>query len=281
MRRYLSVSVLVGLLLILVAVPSLHAQALWIHSSTDRGVALEALKPTFDDNEGIRFTTSALYFSGYTRFGDHWRIVGELPIAHYGIKRTIEGAGNFEKTETTVGNPYLGVQYQTTERRFTADVGIRIPLASEEKTFATQAGQVTDLERWDAFMPNSLGFIGIGQYRYRFENGLVTGVRGGGSFLINTDKQEGEDASDLYLLYGVFAGYEAPRFNIMGNFSGRFLTTSDEGGFGENSLHLLALSANYKAGKVWPGVMFKLPLDEDLSNVLDFVAGLQLAVNLK
>ena len=280
MKRYLWVSVLVSLLLFLVAVPSLNAQAIWTHQTTDRGVALEALKPTFTNNEGVEFTTSALFFSGYTRFGDHFRVIGELPIVHYGTEPEKDEPGAGEISETAVANPYLGFQYQSTERRFIADFGVRLPLIAEEKTFARQAGMYSDLDRWDAFLPKMLGFIGTGQYRYKFENGLYTGIRGGGSFLVNTKKEQGEDASEFYLLYGLFAGYDAERFNINGNFSGRYLTTSDQEGFGENSLHLLGISASYKAGKIWPGLQFKLPLDKDLSDVLDFVVGLQLAVNI-
>ncbi len=281
MKRYLLLSVLMSLVLLLIAVPSLNAQAIWTHQPTERGVALEALKPTFAENDGVKFSTSALFFSGFTRIGEHFRVIGELPVVHYGFEPSQNQQGNENISETAVGNPYLGMQYRTTEQRFTADVGVRFPVMSEDKPFAEQTGFYSDLERQDAFIPDALGFIGNGQYRYRFENGLFAGVRGGGSFLINTQKDEGEDASDFYLNYGLFAGYEAERFNITGNFDGRFLTTHDEGGFGENSLHLLAFSGNYKAGKISPGLMVKVPLDKDLSDVVDFVVGLQVAVNLQ
>ncbi|RMG40174.1 MAG: hypothetical protein D6732_03370 [Methanobacteriota archaeon] len=281
MKRYLVISVLFGLLLLLTAVSPLNAQAIWTHHTMDRGVALEALKPTFTDNEGVEFSTSALYLSAHTTIGKGFWIIGELPVVHYGFSPTQDQQNEQEISETAVANAYFGFQYQTTGREFMADVGVRLPFLSEEKEIASQSGLYSDLERWDAFVPHALTFSGLGRYQHRFDNGFYAGVRGGAAYQINTEKDAGEDRANFYLLYGINAGYAMERLDFNADLIGRFLTTNEEGGFGENTMHLATLSANYRVGKVQPGLLVKLPLDKDLTDVIDYVVGLQFAVNLR
>ncbi|RMG68082.1 MAG: hypothetical protein D6715_03210 [Calditrichaeota bacterium] len=281
MSRYLRISVLIGLLLFLFLTPSLHAQAILTHQSGEQTVAVEALKPAFDNDQGVEFATSAWFLSGLWQFNDNWAFTAELPLARYGQEVSVNGQPTVDISETTVGNLYAGIRYGHNNGPFMANLGIRLPFAEQDKLNAELAGRFSDVERWDAFIPNALGFIGTGQYRYQLASGFFVGARGGGSFLVNTDKDEGEDASDLYLLYGLSAGYRAPRFDLTADFSGRFLATNDEGGFGANSWHFAGISATYKAGRIWPGVQFKLPLDKDSRDVVDFVGGVHFLINLK
>ncbi len=281
MRRYLRIAVLMGLLVFLIATPSLNAQAILTHQFGKQTVAVEVLKPNFTDAEGVEFVTSAWFVSGLWKFRDNWAFLAELPLARYGQELRVNGQPTLDISETTIGNLYTGVRYGQPNGTFSANLGVRFPFAEQDKVNAELAGRFSDVERWDAFVPNALGFIGTGQYRLQLNHGFFIGARGGGSFLVNTDKETGEDASDLYLLYGVSAGYRAPKFDLTADFSGRFLATNDVGGFGENSWHFAALSATYKVGRVWPGVQFKLPLDKDSRDVVDFVGGVHFLINVR
>ena len=49
---------------------------------------------------------------------------------------------------------------------------------------------------------------------------------------------------------------------------------------GERTFQQLGLGAQVTLGSVQPGITFRVPLDKDLSDTLDFVVGLTLSVHM-
>jgi len=249
----------------------LSAQSIWLNTGEDKFVAIEILKPNFDDNaffgNNTTFATSAIFLSGRITLSDKLILVAELPFAHFGIE-------DFDDSENSIGNPYIGLESRKQGSPFFSEVGVRPPLADRGALFV---GSFSDFDRFEAFTPDLFTFSGKVNFRRKSVSNVVARLRGGPNVLIPT---EGGGDAEIILDYSAQVGYEGQQFSVMGGLTGRFVITED-GDIGDRTVHQLGAAAALHLGKVRPGIHFRLPLDDDLSNFIDFVFGLHLGVHLK
>lgn len=251
------------------------AQSIWLDRSSDKLLALEILKPSFNGEENVSFATAAYFLSYRTPLSQNVRFAGELPFAHGDFGREV----NFFFTRigpgSTFGNPYLGVEVQREGSPLFVEIGARAPLTSDNQIQAVTTGLAADFDRMEAFMPNTVPLTGMLNYRQKSASGLTFRLRGGPSFLMNTSG----GGSQWLLGYSAQLGYEARTFSASAGLTGR-ANLSEEGNFGERSTHQLGLAANLGLGKVRPGVHIRLPLDQDTRESLNYVAGINLGILL-
>jgi hypothetical protein len=254
--------------LLAVAVAPLPGQSLWLDRRADEAVGLEILKPNFDGNANTSLVTSTLMLSGRHAVGGRVRFVWELPAAIYG--------DDFQD-EATIGDPYLGLEIRSSTGRVFGELGVRAPLASEDKDAARFTGMFTDLDRWDAFAVHFVPLKALVNYRSVAATGLVARVGGGPAFWIST--QSGTD-SEVMLHYNGQLGYESRQASMIAGVSGVAILSESDVDLGERTLHQLGAAASFGAGRLRPGVQLRVPLDNDLTGILDFVVGLHLTVAL-
>ncbi len=215
--------------------------------------------------------TSALFASVYIPASENVSIVGELPLAHFG-----SDVGNV--SETSLGNSYLGLEIRFKDSPVYAEIGLRAPLApgeDDENASAAITGFLNDFsDRLEAFI---LPVTAILNYRYNSPKGFVLRLRGGPSILVATGER---DKSEVGLNYGVQAWYAGKQVRVGGGLTGRAILT-EEGNFGERSVHQFGVNADLLLSQVRPGVYFRLPLDKDWSDFVNFVFGLKFDVRLK
>lgn len=252
------------------------AQSIWLDRSPDKMLALEILKPSLKGEENVSFTTAAYFLTYRTPLSKNVRFVGELPFAHGDFGRQV----NFFFTRfgpgSTLGNPYLGVEVQREGSPMFVEIGARAPLTSDSQFQAVTTGLAADFDRMEAFMPNTIPFTGMLNYRQKSASGLAFRLRGGPSFLVGTSG----GGSQWLLGYSAQVGYETRPFNLNAGLSGR-ANLSGEGDYGERSIHQLGLSANLGLGQFRPGVHFRMPLDQDTREGLNYVVGINLGIQLK
>lgn len=256
---------------------SLSAQSIWLDRSADKTVGLEVLIPNFKDEDGV--SGWAAFLSLRAPLSNQLHFVGEMPFAH----------GSFESrsifidsgSQNSIGNPYFGIEIGRQGSPVFGEIGARVPLASEDKFGATLVGLVTDFDRLEAFAPKMLPLTAMLNYHHKEASGFAIRLRGGPSFLINTDKDEFEDGSELFIGYSAQAGYESEQVSILGGVTGRANMTEENADFGERSVHQLGFNASVGLGNVRPGIHFRLPLDDDLKDSMDFVMGFNLGIQLK
>jgi len=284
MRKILS-GFTIAVLCFAVFIPvSLRAQSIWLDRSHDRSVGLEIFKPNFKNINDATITTSN---SGWVFFPSlRWPLstkvhfVGELPFAFASAEvKSSRFNINQSRSESVVGNPYLGVEIKGRNSPVFTEIGIRLPISSEKKFLATGTGILADIDRLEAFFPNTLSITGMLNYHHREVSGFALRFRGGPSLLINTDSGSGDD-TELFIGYSAQAGYESERFSLLGGLTGRANLTEEDADFSERSVHQLGFNASLGLGKVRPGLHFRLPLDEDLKDSLDFVLGFNLGIQL-
>lgn len=85
---------------------------------------------------------------------------------------------------------------------------------------------------------------------------------------------------NLLLDYAGRFGYQGQKVTILAGITGRLLVTEEGLDLGERSFHQLGISASMNMGRVRPGAHPRFPIDDDLNEVIDFVFGLNLAVDL-
>ncbi|MDZ7344111.1 MAG: hypothetical protein ONA90_06315, partial [candidate division KSB1 bacterium] len=162
------------------------AQSIWLDRSSNKMLALEILKPNFKGEDKSSFTTSALFLSYRTPLSQNVRFVGELPFAHGDF-----GTANFFflriEPGSTVGNPYLGVEMQSAGSPLFVEIGVRVPVASENEIQAVTTGLTADFDRLEAFLTNTVPITAMLNYRPKAASGFTMRLRGGPSLLVNKE----------------------------------------------------------------------------------------------
>ena len=277
---------IIGFLALLSAV--LPAQSIWLDRNSKKSVALEFLKPNFDEDMGIK-STYALFASLRLPISPSINLAIELPISHvvyqdYDFNWDVYNDLYFfrmrEKSETAIGNPYIGFETSTGKKAF-LEMGLHIPLASDKKFRALAAGLFSDLDRLEAFGSEVLPLHLSLNYDHREASGFSIRLRGGPDLWINTDSEQGSDETELYMHYSAQLGYENVQFCFLAGITGKWWVTGEDMDFGERTFHQLGFEAGLKFGRIHPGIHLRLPLDDDLSEVLDSVIGLNCSVQFE
>lgn len=247
------------------------AQSLWTDQRADKSLTLELLKPDFDGPDNTTFATSVAVMSLRLTVGPRVHFVGEVPFAHFGADVGFGG-----QSENGLGNPYLGLEVRSSDSRVFGEFGLRLPIAPRNE--ATFVGFLTELDRWEGFLRDRLPVSAVFNYRYRAPAGFVTRLRLGPSVWI--DAGDDADESELLVVYSGQAGYEGRTVSLLAGLSGRMIVTESDINVGERTLHQLGLALTLGGGRVRPGAQLRIPLDQDLTDVLDAVFGLSLTVTL-
>ncbi len=121
-----------------------------------------------------------------------------------------------------------------------------------------------------------------GALNYRVHNQSGTGVRLriGPELCIRTTGRIGPRTEWLGD-YGAQLYHVAGPLELSAQAGGVANLRGEDGNFGERSFHQLGLGGSYLLGAVRPGLVLRLPLDKDMTDVLDYVVGLTLQVPLR
>ncbi|MCI0693368.1 hypothetical protein L0337_15360 [candidate division KSB1 bacterium] len=142
------------------------AQSIWLDRSQEKTLALEVLRPDFknEDNEFVRSTNSGwvLFLSSRLPLSRIFYLVGDLPFASGSYEYESRRSG-FQKShsESIIGNPYLGVEIVEENVPVFGELGIRLPLTSEDNMLGAITGLYTDMDRLEAFVPNMAPILKI------------------------------------------------------------------------------------------------------------------------
>ena len=179
--------------------------------------------------------------------------------------------------ETIIGNPYVGLEFRKPGSSVFTEIGGRIPVTPDDKFSASSIGGSADFDRLEAFASDLLAITGKINYHNKNASNLVIRLRGGPTVWIPTD----EGDTELLLDYSAQVGYEGQQVSVIGGLTGRLIVTEEDLDFGERTFHHLGASASLNLGTVSPGIHFRIPIDEDLSDSIDSVLGLNLVFQLQ
>lgn len=253
--------------------PAARAQSIWLDRTEPKAVHLEIAKPLFGGAPGVGFFTVAGFFSTRLPLGERLSFVGELPLATF----SFDSPSLFvdDETSTTIGNPYLGIQTRAGgETGGWLEFGVRVPLASDDES-ATISGGAADIDRWEAFLPNTFVVRAAGHWR---DDPRRDGV--GADFRVAPTLWISDDFADdveLFSTYGVQVLFHNEEARAGFGLTGRWLLT-DDSAVALNSTHQFEAAIDFLRGDVRPGMTLRIPLDDDgfFGSSVDAVFGLTL-----
>ncbi len=269
MKRIASVASAIGCLLLVVG-PA-RAQTPAIARDTLPRLTLELSKP-FDTDGELGGMASVLYASVRLPTSRGVAFLAEVPVAFGGLRYD-------EEAGTRLGNPYLAVELGRPGSAVSLELGGRAPLIGAEPNSGILVGMFSDVERYSAFAPQYAALSGIMNVGARSAAGVGFRARVGPELLLYTG-DEHQDKSETMLYYAGELSRESGPLTAFVRAGGTAIL-SEEGSFGERSLHQLGVGASYDFGGVRPGLIARFPLDHDMKDMLKYVIGLTVQVPLR
>ncbi len=235
-------------------------QSRWIPRDGKQAVAIEFLRPTLEAIDA-GFFSSAFFVSGRVEASANFAVIGELPYSRHESSQTAtDFDGNeitLEESSGTIGNPYLGVEAAPSSSPIFMELGVRLPLVSEDQELAQVTGLFADISRWEAFYSNVISIQTAFNVREVTPSNVEYRLRLSPVLSIPT---EGSVDPELFGIYSLQIGYHGRIVRLGTAVSGRLLFTEDFGNLGERSLNQLELHADFGPWAIRPGFDLHLPL---------------------
>ncbi|MDH4158426.1 MAG: hypothetical protein OEW00_14240, partial [candidate division Zixibacteria bacterium] len=262
--------------------PTLCAQGIRLEPEDRGAFTLEVMVPKFPGRYGSTYSNVVVFASLKMAASDKTAVVFEIPYARSSYEYSYcgyYGCESLSESQSSLGNVYIGAEFSGRNRDFFTSIGIRLPSASEESAGAWTAGLVADIDRWGSFGKDLFVANVAANYYHQSRSGFVSWLRAGPTLLkySSTACQGG----DLFFQYGYQAGFNAPPISSMVGISGLMILTAEEATIAERTMHQLSFSATYTAGSFRPGFQARIPLDEDLKDILEHSIGLSLSYVFK
>jgi hypothetical protein len=255
----------------------LRAQSIWQDLTSWEGITIEFLKPNYVESEEASFLTSTTFLGGRFPISRALVFSAELPFSY--INWDVPQGPDLGAKQT-FGNPYFGIEYHLRQASIFFELGARAPLTAKidsENGEATLNGAITDfVDRSEAFATDTIPVTGFLNYVVSSRTGFSLRLRGGPSFWLKSGDRE---ESETFILYSVQIFYETGMLRFGGGLSGRYIATLDEGSFDERSIHQLTFCLDIDLGALRPGFYIRIPMDEQLKDVVNVVYGIGLAID--
>ena len=259
-----------------VALPvAVSAQSVWVERTHEPTMTLEAVKPFFDGS-GSTTESSALALGVRVPVSPRILVAAELPYANSGWR--VDGVTTRQRT---IGNPYLGMEARPFDIPLRLDLGVRFPAASNGKPDAVALGMLADVDRMEAYAPDMWSVRGNAHYRIPVAPQVGVGLNAGPLVTIARHRDEAEDRSELFAVYGSEIFYQPSPLRLAAGISGRTLITERDLGFDDRSLHQVGAAASYRFGRSRPGVHMTVPLDRDQRDIMNWSLGLSFQYGLR
>ncbi len=253
------------------AAPAARAQSQWLDRITRAGVHLEIDKPSLEYGEES-FLTTAWFVTGRTTLARNLALVAEFPFAHFDAAPLYFAGGAYvydPAAQTAIGNPYIGIEAGAADRPgVVVEFGVRLPFASDESS-ALGTGLLSDVDRWEAWFGKAFaGRIGLHAHSSP-ERPVWLDGRAAPTVIVTTEGGYVE----AFLTYGLQV--RTTRESVRGGvgIGGRLHFTGGD----PDTYNQLELTADVLRGSCRPGIVFRLPLDSDLSDDVGSVLGLTLS----
>lgn len=261
-----------------------YAQSPWLSDTRLSSISIEWDKPLFDDRtldrDVVTGATSVMFITGRFRVGDNFRLVGELPISHFGFEDT-NPAG--DDNSTVIGNIYAGgifdINMGNPNSHMFVELGVRVPTAPESISdrFGGFTGMLSENERLEAFTTDSWAIPLIGNYVTSVSGPFAMKFRLGTVYDILVDDLDSFD-NEWHLLYGLTGLYRESTVEAYLGFSGRNRYVGNDADFFDDGLTQLRAGIARPFRNITPGVYVRKPLGENYNQLVDFAYGISIEI---
>jgi hypothetical protein len=267
--RVLVVAVSLALLLPL---SSASAQTVWPPPYRANQISVEGVASDFADGS-VAFPSGSGYLTITHSITENVELVGELPAGRYAADTDSSSV-----SQTTLGNPYLGIGLTSTDVPVLIELGVRLPLASDN--LAARAGRLSSAGRTQAFVPETELIGGFANTRLQIGEDSSLRLRAGLAlsafstfFVTSSDKQREVNAH-----YQAQYWSEGDRFITGLSFAGRTQVLAEDA-YGFDRQHYVVGSFIANTPGVRPGVFVGIPIEASIRDVAPFFFGVTLSTS--
>jgi hypothetical protein len=271
-RPYFLVAIAVALASCLAV--SANGQSPWLNYNGRTVVNLRYASPSFDTDGYWQASGMVVNLDITGRLNEKSAMVVSVPYAHYSESHEDYYWGTESIKQDLVGNPYFGVQVRPSIPYLSYDFGVRLPLVSDNKFAAALTGMLSDVDQFEAFIPDYMPIHFGFTINLKNEQGLFTRVKIFPYSWIYVGDSKYVDDTEFALHYGAVSGFENQNIRVQGGISGFSLLTEDQLLFDDSSLKQFGMEMSYRLGKFWPGIHFRIPLDDEVNDVVNLVWGI-------
>ncbi len=185
----------------------------------------------------------------------------------------------YTETHNSFGNIYVGLENHKENSSVWTNFGIFLPTSDATKILALSMGMIGDPDQYESAYPHAILLSFRVNNRYTFEPegfGLVTRAGVSGAFRTKKEEFSPNDVFEAFLNYALQPSYSSETISFLIGFSGKLILT-ESGSISNRVLHQFGLSGNYTIGQFKPGAFIRIPLNTNLSNVIDNVYGFSVA----
>lgn len=265
------------ILSILIFAPD-HVTAQWLHfpATDESNVSLEFMKPNFKNITGIKTASSVWFLGTRVQSNDQkFSFIGEIPVAYYAENSFDIYTGIRFLSELLVGNPLLAFEIRGKPGKYGgfALIGFRPPLVGKRTPNAQFYGIFTDFDRFEAFARDQFSFLlGSGTRLDVSSSRLKSEIDLGFTTLV-VIPTVGQIEPEVYAKYYIQGWLFFSRVSFNAEFTGVGYLSGDGGSIGERTEHQISFGTQFSFGNCMLGAFIRVPIADELKQVLDFVGG--------
>lgn len=237
------------------------AQSVWIDRDLRPAVWAEGFIGPMTGRRSDTFHSTAWYFGSRVPVGERAFLVAELPLAVAGdwTSRTVFPSGETRETVDeggmAMGNPYLGMEVGSPADGTHFELGLRLPLASEDEPSARFLASTLDwVDRPLAWLPSTgVPLIGKVDYSAHYSSGWFVRLRGGPSAWI---RSSGDDTVTFLAHFTPQGGWETERLRVSAGLPMSRIFES-----GESLARELGMALTVRRWSLEPTLQLRVPLE--------------------
>ncbi len=236
-------------------------------------------KPFFKNSLGFSTLSGVYQFSVNVPVSSKLNIVSDIPFIT--TKYEVDFGsfiGKYKFDQSGFGNIFIGLQTNGNpfeNKRSIFTFGLYLPTASEDVAIN---GLYINYYNFQEFFPNSLGLY----FNYAYHNlpseGFIFGLDIGPNIIISTIG-EGPNP-ELFIHYGISAGYRVNKFLIKSEFYGIALMSGDVQNFADRFVNLFDIGVQWMDDYVKPKLFYSIYLDRDINRIMDGMLGVGVTVSI-
>lgn len=256
------------LLVVLFYVENSQAQTIWSQRTDAIGVKLEFLSPNFPNSyPGYDFTSKTLTLNGRYPIGEFVVVLLETPMTWENSTSPYSST-----SKNGLGNLFVGIEIGSMDSPIYGELGAR-PILRQELGASGIGAYYGDFDRGEAYIKEFTSYqLALNIVSTRRE-GFVYRIRLGPTICV---PEQGKK-STTFVDYGAKAGFDNGALSLYTGLTGRWNTEEERG---KTAFHHLGFDFGYRISGIRPAIFFRLPLDKELSDLMDRTIGASVAVEL-